>query len=268
MDTSFLSQDTISADGIRFFLSPSFVAPNFFIHDCLESTNKTAKEMATSLFKHGTVLIANEQTGGKGRFQRDFFCKKDCGIYLTFMFKPENLAFSNTSIVTAFLAVAVCKAIEKTTEKNPKIKWVNDILLEDKKICGILTETVIKPGEDKISAIIAGIGINFSIPSKDFPQSLQHSAGSLFEDGAPLISRNQLIAEIINQILSPEATISDTLTLQTYKSYLSMLGKNISIKNNEETIAVTALDIDGTGRLIVKNSNDEILALSSGEVIL
>ena len=198
-----------------------------FLFDTLESTNKTAKEMALSVAGNinahhsetgninavcNTVIIANHQSAGKGTHGKSFFSPKNHGLYISFILDSKKIPLNDAALITVSAAITVCEAIEALCDKKPKIKWVNDIFLENKKICGILTESVIGAESHNQPFIIQGIGINFSTPASDFPIELQKVAGSLFEENPAPITRNRLTAEIINRILFPVSVRSKEQT--------------------------------------------------------
>jgi len=197
-------ENTLSVQSILKYLPKSGrekMSKQIKIYDCLDSTNITAKNLALSGAMPGTVIIANSQTAGKGCHGKVFHSPPDHGIYISFVLDTEQLNYSTPPLITVSAAVSVCKAIEALTDKRPKVKWVNDILLDGKKICGILTESVISAQSHKIQCLILGIGINFDTPASEFPKELQQTAGSLFDTQPAPITRNQLAAEIINRIL-------------------------------------------------------------------
>jgi len=241
-------------------------AANINIFSTLESTNKTAKEMAIQGYDHGTVIIADSQTAGKGRLGRLFHSPSGSGIYLSFILLPESLAFENPTAVTAFAAVAVCEAIETVTEKTPKIKWVNDIFLDGIKICGILTEAISDLENKSFQWIVLGIGINVNTSIDDFPEELRDIAGSIYPDGQIPITRNKLAAALINNILGEPRYGSEQALYEKYKDYLFIIGQKIMVTDRQNTYEATAMDINSVGHLIVKKENGEIVTLVSGEV--
>jgi len=211
-------------------------------------------------------VIANYQTAGKGRQGKTFHSPPDHGLYMTIILHASELSFSTPTLVTALAAVSVCEAIENITDKCPQIKWVNDLLLDGKKICGILTESVSMPDSPAAQRILLGIGVNISTPPSDFPEELRHIAGSLFETEKPTITRDQLAAEIINRIISPEKKHNEKEMLEKYRKRMFLLGKMVRITGTGETYEATAIDIDDTGQLIVRKDNGEVLFLSSGDI--
>ena len=259
--------DIVSIQGIKPFLSPQskLYAENIKIYKTLESTNKTAKEMAVAGAEHGTVIIADSQTKGRGRYSRSYFSPSG-GLYMSIILRPEVLNFENPTSVTAFAAVAVCEAIESISEKTPKIKWVNDILIDGKKVCGILTEAVTDFESGSLDWIVLGIGINVYIKTEDFPDDLQTSATSIFPNEKMFGVRNKLSAEIINRILGYDITPREAEIFRKYKNRLAMLGNQVTVIQNKIEYKAAVIDIDAAGHLVVKNENGEIITVSSGEI--
>ena len=260
--------DIISIPGIKPFLSEKSqpYANKIQVYKSLESTNKTAKEMAVAGAEHGTVIISDCQTMGRGRYSRNFFSPAGGGLYMSIVLRPEVLHFENPTSVTAFAAVSVCEAIESISKKTPKIKWVNDIFIDRKKVCGILTEAVTDFESGGLEWIVLGIGINVYIRAEDFPGDLQSLATSIYSEERMPGVRNKLSAEIINRILGFETSPSETEIFEKYKKRLMMLGKEITVNQNRMEYKATAIDVDSVGHLIVKNENGEIITLSTGEI--
>lgn len=260
--------DIISIQGIKPFLSEKsqVYASQIQIYGSLESTNKTAKEMAVAGAVHGTVVISDGQTMGRGRYSRSFFSPSGGGLYMSIVLRPEGLHFENPTTVTAFAAVSVCEAIESISSQTPKIKWVNDILIDGKKVCGILTEAVTDFESGGLDWVVLGIGINVSLRPEDFPGDLQSIATSICPDEKTPGVRNKLSAEIINRILGFDRMPSETEIYKQYKERLMLLGKEITVIQNRMEYQATAVDIDPIGRLLIKTENGEIVPLSSGEI--
>ena len=259
--------DIVSIPGIKPFLSEKSqsYANKIQIFKSLESTNTTAKEMAVAGAAHGTIVISDCQIMGRGRNSRHFFSPSG-GLYMSIILRPAELCLENPTAVTAFAAVAVCEAIESISEKAPKIKWVNDIFMDGKKVCGILTEAVTDFESGGIDWIVLGIGINVYTRTEDFPDDLQSIATSLFPEEKMPGVRNKLSAEIINRILGLETSPNETEIFEKYKKRLMMLGKEITVIQNQMEFRATAIDVDSAGHLIVKNENGEIIPLFSGEI--
>lgn len=259
--------DILSIAGIKPFLSPKAqpYADKIQIYKALESTNKTAKELAIAGAPHGTVIIADSQTKGRGRYTRSFFSPHG-GLYMSIILRPEVLRFDNPTAVTAFAAVSVCEAIEIISDKTPKIKWVNDIFIDGKKVCGILTEAVTNFESGGLEWIVLGIGVNVYTRTEDFPKELQAIATSVFPDEQLSGARNKLSAEIINRILGFKTAPIEAEIFEKYKKRLMLLGKEITVIQNETEFKATAVDVDSIGHLIVKDEKGEIITLFSGEI--
>jgi len=264
--------DVLSAEGILPYVKRDSMEGRIHVFKSLESTNLTAKKMALEGAPAGTVVIAEEQTRGRGRLGRSFFSPSG-GIYLSLVLRPPLKAAKSVLITTA-ASVAVCKAIEDATGISCRIKWVNDIYKGDKKICGILTEAVTDFETGNIDYIVLGIGINYKAPQSGFPAELSGIAGSLYE-GTPGAGRNRLIAEIINQILEIDETLFTKDFIREYKNRSFILGKDILVINaaasNEEPnpaegIPATAVDIDEEGGLVIRYPDGRLETLKSGEV--
>ena len=256
--------DAISVQGMAPFLLDKGLADRIFVHPVLESTNKTAKQMAMSDAAHGTIIIADSQTAGRGRRGRSFFSPRSRGIYMSLILHPAKLKLDMPTLITSFAAVAVCEAVEVISAKKPRIKWVNDIFLEGKKICGILTEAVQGYETGSAQWIVVGIGINFSTGAADFPEDLRQIAGAVFLDEKPACTRNRLVAEIANRMLA--GPYDRARMLAEYKKRVMMLGERIVVIGAAKTYEAVAVDIDEAGCLIVKKDDGQVALLSSGEI--
>ena len=258
------SSDVLSAEGIRLYLNEEFKNIPITVHKTIGSTNTEAKILAVQNAQHGTTIISEEQTKGRGRFGRDFFSPSDSGIYMSIILKPE-LNIENSVLITSAAAVVVCNAIEKFTSVSPKIKWVNDIFIDNKKICGILTEAVTNFESGMLDCVVVGIGINVKTKNEDFPMELQNKAGSIFIDDDSFI-RNQLTAEIINNVLKISKKLEDKDFMPAYKQRSMILGEHILYKKDNNWHEGYASDIDDYGGLIVFTADGQKITLNSGEV--
>ena len=260
--------DIVSIPGIKPFLSEKSqqYVDKIKIYKSLESTNKTAKEVAIAGAEHGTVIISDCQTNGRGRYSRNFFSPSGGGLYMSIILRPEVLHFENPTSVTAFAAVAVCEAIENISQKTPKIKWVNDVFIDGKKVCGILTEAVTDFESGHLDWIVLGIGINVYTRTEDFPDELQPLATSIYPNEKVCGIRNKLSAEIINRVIGLETPPSETEIFEKYKQRLMMLGDEVTVIQGQTEYKATVIDVDSVGHLIVKNADGERITLSSGEI--
>ena len=258
------SSDVLSSEGIRLYLNEEFSNIPIVVYKTIASTNSEAKLLAVQNAVHGTTVISEEQTKGRGRFGRDFFSPSDSGIYMSIILKPK-LNIENSVLVTTAAAVAVCHAIDKYSHDTPMIKWVNDIFIGDRKVCGILTEAVTNFESGMMDSVIVGIGVNVKTKKEDFPSELQNIAGSVFDDDNSFI-RNQLSAEIINNVLKISRDLEERSFMETYKQRSMILGEHILYKKDNSWHEGYASDIDDCGGLIVYTSEGQKITLSSGEV--
>lgn len=232
--------------------------------ETVSSTNSYAKKLAEEGAKSGTVVIAESQTGGRGRFGRSFYSPKGEGAFFSVIFRPK-ISLSEASVITCFTAVAVCGAIEKACGIRSKVKWTNDILLNGKKICGILTELSLTAETNLVDYIIIGIGIN--INNTAFPDEIKDIATSVFLETKKEQKRAPVVANILDEldeILNNEWNTKELIA--QYRKDMAILGKEIVILSGANKTAATALDIAEDGSLIVKLSDGEIKNINSGEI--
>ncbi|MBE7020279.1 MAG: biotin--[acetyl-CoA-carboxylase] ligase [Ruminococcaceae bacterium] len=232
----------------------------FKIFDELESTNLYAKQsVGKELNNH--VIIADKQTAGRGRCGRDFYSPEGNGIYMSAVIKADK-KFEDIELLTVAVAAITHKAIEKVSGCNCEIKWVNDIYLNKKKICGILCENILDKNSMKVKHIIIGIGINVK-STENFPRELQNKAGAI---AIPSLDRNFLIAEILKGIynLSENFELDDYLSY--YREHSMVLNKMIRFNENGKEMFGRAVEINSSGNLVVELLNNEKRILRSGEI--
>lgn len=221
----------------------------------IDSTNTFLKNQAFNK-GHGALVIAKSQTNGRGRLNRTFFSKKN-GLYMSFLLKPQN---QDISKVTPIAAVAVYRAIKKYTEFSPKIKWVNDIFVDDLKVSGILTEAVFS-GKN-IEYLVVGIGVNLVKPQNDFNEEIKNIAGYLFED--KISFANEFVSEIINQFFD---LYSNGGFLDDYRNNSLLTDKQVKYLKDGVEYCGKVLGIDENCNLIVENNGKKEL-LFTGEVTI
>ncbi len=259
----------LSVAGMLPFINNQEIATQIHVFKTVDSTNKLAKEMAVQGGEHGTVIIADTQTSGVGRYRRPFYSPSGSGLYMSFIFRTEALGFPDPSLITTSVAVAVCRAIQAVSGKRAEIKWINDIYLNEKKICGILTEAITDLESGCIDWIVAGIGIYVNNQTADFPDELQQVAGSLYQHRQHHIgdiNRNRLAAEIINRCLELTSWQDDISIYEEYRERSLLLGHRITVCESAKHYEATAIDIDRSGRLIVRKDSGEVIGISSAKV--
>lgn len=263
------NNDILSENIIRSKLHTKILGNKFELLKTIDSTNSYAKIKGQNGEKEGYVVIAEEQTAGRGRRGRDFFSPSKTGIYMTILLKP-NVKIEDINIITVATAIAVVKAIEANIGIKPSIKWVNDILFEDKKLCGILTEASIEAETAHVEYIIVGIGINISTMKEDFPEAVQAIATSVEDITHQYCDRNALIAEIINQLENYYLELifnnNKKSIVDMYRKNLSMLGENIIVIQGNTSYLARAMDIDDNAQLIIEDEDGNTKVINSGEI--
>jgi BirA family biotin operon repressor/biotin-[acetyl-CoA-carboxylase] ligase len=259
--------DVLSAEGIRLGLKA--VVPDLTIQilPSSDSTMKDIKLAALDNAPENTLIIANMQTTPKGRFGRPFFAKAGKGIYMSLLLRP-NQNFEEMAQYTIIMAVAVARALELTANVSAEIKWVNDIYVRGKKVCGILSEAMSDVESGQISNVMIGMGINFSIEQTEFPEELQTQVTSLFPSGNPTITRNEVIAAIWNQFYQILAELPQQDFLEEYRERSFVLGKEVAFTQAGVAYHGRALTINAHGELVVELTNGEQKILTSGEISL
>ncbi len=255
--------DILSAEGIKLYLPTSLKEISILVYDRLDSTNQAAKKAALEGAAHGTVFLAGEQTAGRGRMGRSFYSPPHCGIYMSFILRPE-LTAGEAGLLTTAAAIAVCRAIEKVTTRRAQIKWVNDILLEGKKICGILTEAAADLESGQLEYAVLGIGINYTVPPGGYPQTLTEKAGALFGKEAEGVGRNRLAAEVICQALQICSALKEREYLKEYRSRSAVIGRPVRLTGRN--LEATAVDIGSEGQLVLEFPDGRREQLASGEI--
>jgi len=201
----------------------------------------------------------------KGRMGRNFYSPSESGIYMSIILKPQ-LNVSDSVLITTAAAVAVCLAVDSFTDLTPEIKWVNDIYINNKKVCGILTEAVTDMESGTVSSVVVGIGLN--VKTELFPTELEETAGSVFNPSDDSFIRNRIAAEIINNVLSVCENLEDRSFLSIYRERSMILGENVRYCRNGQWSECYAQDIDEYGGLVVFHEDGSKEVLHSGEISL
>lgn len=235
--------------------------------DSIESTNTLAKQLAADGAAHGTVLIADHQTGGRGRLGRSFHSPAGSGIYMSVILRPD-CAPQELMHLTCAAAVAMCDAVERSCGIRPGIKWTNDLVVGKQKIAGILTELGLGTG-GKVNYAIIGIGINCCQDLSDFPEEIRSVAGSLHSVTGKSIDRASVAAAMMDALyrmdqilLTEKASLMDA-----YRRDCMTLGQSVSVVKADGSVRHgTALDIDEDGGLLIRFTDGSEETVTSGEV--
>ena len=235
--------------------------------DLIDSTNSYLKREAVNGGRNGLVAVANEQTAGRGRSGRSFFSAADCGIYLSILLRP-HCEPQKTMTLTAHAAAAVCEAIERACGVETEIKWTNDVVLNGKKLCGILTEITLEGESGLVDSVVIGIGLNVNYKREDFPEALRNIAGSLFSETGLRADRAKLAAEIILALdrMREAWNQNPKAYLDAYRKRCSTTGKEVRVLHGESVRDAFALEITDDFALRVRYDDGAEEILNSGEV--
>ncbi len=227
------------------------------VKDKTESTNTDLKELMRKASKDKTVIIAKEQTAGRGRRGRSFHSPKNKGVYLSIYLNAEG----NFTAFTSAAAVGVCNAIKKCVGAEPRIKWVNDILYDGKKLCGILCEGITDRKSQKIKGVVIGIGINCF--KQEFPDEIKDIATTLEEISGDF-SINKFIAILIDELKRIGYNVENGLFAKPYRELSCVIGKEVVLSDTGERVKV--ITTDDEGGLVVMDECGKIKTQKTGEV--
>lgn len=227
------------------------------------STNTLVKELASEN-DEGFVVVAGEQTAGRGRMGRSFFSPGDSGVYMSLLLKPEIKPEDAVQITTA-AAVSVCKALESLEVYDSKIKWVNDIYICNRKVCGILTESSFNSQSGMLDFAVLGIGINIYESQEGFPDEIKDIAGAVFSERKENM-RNRFIAGFLNEFFNIYKKLYSKNHLKEYKEKNFVLGREINIIQGDNVRVGKAIDIDDNCNLVVELPDGTTDKLYYGEI--
>ena len=225
----------------------------------IDSTNKYAKTLVGPDLNYPILIYSDEQTKGKGRIDRTFVSNLDAGVYMSILFK-SNFAIYNITKVTGYTSVIVSEVLDELTKVKTSIKWVNDIYVGNKKLCGILTESIIKNTD---VYLIVGIGIN--VLRQDFPIELKEIVTTIEDETNKKFDKEILINEIATRFFTEIHKLESKEYITTYRNKSNVIGKNVELKIGENHIKGKAIDIDEDGELIVE-SDEKIIKVYTGEI--
>ena len=274
------SPDVLSARSIMSRLQKAGLDMPVICFDTVDSTNSEAKRIAQTDARE-LCVIASEQSAGRGRLGRAFFSPSGTGLYMTLLLHPAESALY-AMLLTPLAAAAVAGALEDVCGRPAGIKWVNDIFMDGKKVCGILCEASIGVEDRKLDTCIVGIGINLFEPEGGFPEEIKDTAGAVFSDGASRPDlRNELAARIIVRFMDHYRDLPEKTYMDDYRRRSFVLGKDIMVLRampvsltqagmkpgpSLEKRPARALDLDEMCRLLVEYPDGSRELLSSGEI--
>lgn len=230
------------------------------------STNLFMRGLSPQEMTHGLVVVADEQTSGRGRMGREFVSPAHEGIYLSILLEPF-IALETLQMITLLSAVSVSKAIEGVWSFSPQVKWVNDVLADEKKLCGILTEASVSTEMQVVDSIVVGIGIN----TGTVPESLRDIATSTQQIAGKKGRRNDLIAAVLNEFEKRYTLLlqgdTDAL-LEEYKEQVGFIGKKVEVVTAHTVYELTISGIDNTGALVGIDRSGNEVHIRAGEIRL
>ncbi|MGD1823056.1 MAG: biotin--[acetyl-CoA-carboxylase] ligase [Pleomorphochaeta sp.] len=256
----------LSFDGLK------KVLPEYDIHyfNEIDSTNTYLKQIANEENDKKCIVASSKQLKGRGRLGR-VFESPNGGIYFSLLINSHD-DNDNNLLITSIASVAISRAIKKVCNIETQIKWVNDIYIGEKKVCGILTEGIIDMEVGKIRSMVIGIGINFSTPMSQFPIEIQDIVTSIYkdEDSIPKhVNRNLLVKEIAEEIYNIWDNLPNKDFLDEYREKSNVLGKKVTLYNRDNTTDIAIVkSINEKAHLIVELQNGEEKEIGTGEVTL
>ena len=262
------SPDRLGLSSIKANLSPAFADIPLTVLTEVDSTNIVARRLAVDGAPHGTCVVAEKQTMGRGRFARSFYSPPGSGIYLSMVLRP-GLPVQKLMVLTAFTASAVCDAIEQVGGFRPRIKWTNDLIFGKQKLCGISTETAVESETGLVHYAVVGIGINVNQRRDEFPPELRGVATSLSEASGKKLPRNALAAAVIDSLLRMcgEGLLAGRQRwLEKYRADCMTVGCEVRVVHGDTERKGTAVGIDENAALIVHYDGGQTETVNAGEV--
>ena len=259
--------DLLTAELVRPYLHSRILGHPLYVYPELGSTNNTCKALVRDGAKHGTVVAANCQTAGKGRQGRTFVSPAGSGLYFS-MIISKSVSLQDAPLLTACAAVATARAIDALYGTRIQIKWVNDLYLDGKKCCGILTEGGVSLESGKLEHAIIGIGINVRNTSIVMPEALRHTVTSLEESMPDIqVCRAQLLAAVLYEMEQALRDLPERRFLAEYRSRSCLIGQTVELTKDDGTVKkVAVLEIADDCGLVVRDSFGNVETLHAGEV--
>lgn len=262
-----LKEISVKTQKLAPFLDDPALLKHLKWYDEVDSTNNLAKEEARRGAPDGTIIFADAQTAGRGRMGRSFFSPDSSGIYVTVLYRPEK-----NPLLPPFVTMAACvctaRAIAACCGEEPAIKWVNDLYLHGRKICGILTEAGANPGSQSLDYVVVGIGINLYPPEQGFPEDIRTIAGPVIHRPAPDPDlRLRVMAALAANLTGLSAATSPAPYIDDYRRLSMVTGKTVTLSGGE-ALTGTACGFTDEGHLMVRTTDGETHIISSGEISL
>lgn len=259
--------DKLSEDQLTAGMTSKFLGKQLRLIDKTTSTQEDARQLAEEGAPEGTLVISEEQTGGRGRMGRKFHSPPGKGIWMSLVLRPTQ-PLHLTQQLTLLTGVAVCRAIQKSAGVQTDIKWPNDILFQGKKVCGILLESATE--DQRVRYCVAGIGISANLKETDFPEELRDVATSVRMAGGKTINRTELIQTIMAEMeilyeLYNEQGFEPIASL--WEALSGSVGREVRVHTSRDSFIGIATGLNKDGALLVRNPEDEIVPVYSGDIL-
>lgn len=259
--------DGLTAEAVRAGLTTAALGRETLVLRETDSTNTYLKREHAAA-AHGFTVLAEQQTAGRGRLGRSFASPPGGGLYMSILLRPR-IPLSQLNFLTLAAAVAVCRAVRDTAGFTPSIKWVNDVLMEGRKLCGILTEASIEGETGAVDFAVLGIGVNLRLDHAALSEEVRAVAGCLADFSAHVPRRAALAAAILNHVETLYTLLETGRTaelLEAYRAHLAVLGKHIRVLAPDGQYEAVAEALDDEGHLVVRMGTGEKRTLQSGEI--
>ncbi|NGM17867.1 biotin--[acetyl-CoA-carboxylase] ligase [Xiamenia xianingshaonis] len=256
--------DSLSAHRICSHLPESHPF-HLVVRSVVGSTNTEGRRWAAQGAKEGTVIVAEEQTNGRGRVGKSFFSPPRTGLYLSIVLRPSIRA-DQAQFLTTMAAVACARAIESVTDQHAGIKWVNDIYCNDSKVAGILTEGSVDMESGLLEYAVLGVGINVREPEKGFPQEISERAGSLEGQLGFDVPRNLLAAAFLKEFWALYTELPNRNYYEEYRRRCFVLGSHVIVKRGNRRLRAKAVDLTKDFELVIELPDKTRAALPFGEI--
>ena len=197
----------------------------------------------------------------------EVFSPPGTGIYFSVLFRPAPEESSDVVLITTAASVAICRGIRRVLKEEPSIKWVNDVYLRDRKVCGILTEAVSDFESGRIDTVVVGIGINYREPENGFAEEIKDIAGAVCTKEKQ-VPRNELVAAILNELFDLYEGLSERSFIEDYRKWSNVIGKEVKFTSGNEWVYGTATAIDDDGGLVIQLEDGNKQVLRTGEITL
>lgn len=269
-------KDDYEINKLKGLLHTKWAGRQLFFYESIDSTNKQASRLAGANVVHGTLVVADAQTAGKGRHGRSWESPEDKNLYFTIILKPD-FEQAKAAMITLVTAYAVAEGMKKTfaqenatlaQDKKPWIKWPNDIIIGEKKVCGILTELNINAKDPKDWHILVGVGVN--VKDQDFPEEIIGKATSICGETGVTLSRSKLLADILEVFEESYEEFmrkGDLSSFQdAYNEILVNRNREVCVLDPKGEYTGVAKGITNTGELLIERTDGTVTEVYAGEV--